>query len=252
MDIPTEARLSTGEPFTVNALLAARHGDLLDIPADLLAAIATADTLAREADTLGRAHSALKAIDPTDLGIRSVVSAVESGGDIAEAALAGAQHERATADAFARYGIVDKAARTHGRRVHTLVRDHAEAIGVELLDSLTDLLHDAAPAASDMAGFDYADPAALLGADKPVQAAFAALRPLAERHDLIRKTAAALAAGAPDWDGVSAFEGHGLERWAPFSMGPQSTRWRFAPSGHPVQRLVAAATEAAAALTPVA
>jgi hypothetical protein len=85
--------------------------------------------------------------------------------------------------------------------------------------------------------FDYGDPAAVFRADKPVQVAFRALVPLADRLDEVAGAAVSLWKEAKEWDGIEAFadSGYGVSRDDRY---PGSKPYRFVPAGHPVQRLV--------------
>ena len=93
----------------------------------------------------------------------------------------------------------------------------------------------------DAESFSYGDPASLYSADAPIQQAFQRLTPLAQRHDAVRLGGVKLWAGAPAWEDVALFSGHGVVQRRATSMSPPV--WRWQPEGHPVARLVKAALE---------
>lgn len=225
-------RLTTGNPEPIGAILALHEAGVIDVPTELVTAAERADRLEGWYQELQRAGTADQR-DPLDTAIRAALEADDLDAIRAAGTIPSGMNA-ARALAAEQTDVCYRAGSRAALVVHTAVRAHADTIGDSLLSAREKLLDVAAAGArvmGDAGTFSYSDPGALYAADKPVQAAFAALRPLAERHDAIIHTAVLLA-NASDWDGCAEL---------PDVMVDAGTRkWTYRPSGHPVQRLVAA------------
>lgn len=267
---PPPIQLATGDTEFVGTLLRLHHDAIVVLPDALVDRI-------RAADTLERARRAVAAEvnrqDPSTTR-RAVVDGLKSAAAAGtlpdDAGAAVAEHQRDLAVLEARYEVLTGAATEAGHELRSAILSGADALGDLLAGALARTLAEAEPAARimrDAGPFGWTRPDALLEAAKPVQAAYAALVPLAAVHDRLRAAAVSLAGQVPDWDGigdpaevfaarqrvaagedpewrrVSVFGGYGVEQ----SAATYDRRWTFKPTGHPVQRLVAAATDPAPA-----
>jgi hypothetical protein len=242
--IPTRVNVATGHADTLNALLRLHREGIVHLPADFLETVTTADTITRAAETASRETGALEALTGRRLGMDAVYAAVKAGEDPLDAASASWEHTQSRDQARERHEVMLGVSHEASNRAHAAVRVGAYAFGDEMYGALVALLEEAKGPGQVMLGardFDWTDPAAVHRAEEPEQAAFAALVPMADRHDLIRASAVALALQAPDWQGIEGFAGHGVEHYLIQTGAP--IRWRFAPVGHAVRRLAIAATE---------
>jgi hypothetical protein len=266
-EIPAQGQYAEMDGADEALLAAMRSTSWLPWPDDIIEG-------ARVTDRLYRAYTAaaqeLAAFDPEALRRRTreaLKKAAASGADL-DALIP--NREILREDLEWRAEMLRTSAVEVGNRVHANLRNAntARALGGILTGGLADVLDAADKPARimvDATNFDYADPASVHRADKPVQQAFAALLPLAERHDAIRAAAVDLAQRNPDWPGICdpqsllackrtggidaitdwprllGFAGYGVQ----MRMVGHSRRWEFRPQGHPVARLVEAATRAA-------
>ena len=170
------------------------------------------------------------------------------------------EHEATLAAAKTRVAVCRLASNEATHTLRTSIRDGSAAIGGQLEAALVATLDAAAPPVRVLgdAGLDWSDPGALAGSEPAVATAWRLASELAVRHDLLRRAAVLLVAEAPSWpiaepervalavqrlttgqdaawEECGSFVGHGVRM-----MGPADRRWTWAPTGHPVARLVAA------------
>lgn len=241
-------KLATGDEAGPTALVRLHAAGIVVLTPAELGSIRQADVLQRAALAAGERHTIADAAQ-NDLRMRAI-------GTLSEAARAtGAVPEDATAAYLAHmanlpalrthYEVLLQAANASANHlrgsIHQWIR--SAAFRGRLVAALDRILDDAAGHARIMAagrGFDYADPASVYRADKPIQSAFAALVPLADRHDQLRAAVAALWGTLPRNetfpDPDAPLQGAGVA-WI---ADAGSFRWRYRPEGHPVQRLVSA------------
>lgn len=138
--------------------------------------------------------------------------------DVAGPLLAAQDEQRRLA---AELSVLDQAARSSESAPETVARGEAPAIAAALERARAEVLEAAAEPASHIVGIDFGDPAALLAAPKPAQAAYAALVALLPRYHAVLTGREALAAIAP----------------------AHAPTWPPAAAGHPVAALASAAVD---------
>ncbi len=272
MNAPKPPTTASGnvDSATVDVLLGFHREDIVALPDELVVRIRAADALKRAEDALGReiARADPGAVRRVHLDALKAAAAAGRLPADAGAPAVDAQRERAALEL--RYAIVRDAAAESAHELQTSLVHAADELGDLLLDALTSTLREATePAAVVCAAeppFAWSDPAAAVRvAAKPVQAAFSRLVTLSRLHDRLRRAAVGLAALAPAWSGIGdpaeafaarqraqastapewrragGFAGYGVEQ--PTGGYGRDASWRFLPVGHPVQRLIAAATD---------
>lgn len=262
--------LATGSPDVINLMLDFHHAGVLALPVGLVDCVRSADTLQRAARDVA---AGVNRQDPS--AVRRVIldalkTAAAEGRLPADAGAEAAASIRDLAALDARSAVLRDAASESAHELRAAILSGARGLGDLLAGALTRVLAEAAAPARGMrdAGPSaWSNPAALLDAETAVQDAYRVLVPLATLHDRLRGAAVALATYAPDWMGLGTVEatfaarqraavpgadpewrrcstlaGYGVEQDLRYS---RDRPWVFRPVGHPVQRLVAAATDPA-------